>query len=117
IIFLIEQNDTVHLTRKSDAAYVTRHNTMYSTFGETGSNSTYRCLPPQLGILFRPTRMRMYQGVIDKSTGYYVSIFGCEKSSFNASSSKIDAQQCLHNHAPLIVVYEVEIFYQYMLWL
>jgi hypothetical protein len=47
--------------------------------------------------------MRVYQGIIDKSTGDYVSIFGCEKGSFNASGSKIDAQQCLHNRAPLIV--------------
>jgi len=42
-----------------------------------------------------------------------MSIFGCEKSSLNASGSEIDTQQYLHNRAPLIV-YDVKLYDLYM---
>jgi hypothetical protein len=75
---------------------------MLHTSRKTGTDGSNSCLPPLLGVLFCPTRMRMHQWIIDKSPGYYTPICGCEKGSLDTSGSEINAQQCLHNRAPLI---------------
>jgi len=86
----------MHLSGDSYATHVRSLSAMCGPLYEAGTNGGESSLPPIGRILLCPPKVRMIQGVINKSIRENNVVLCHKEDRFDARSAYIDAEKCLH---------------------